>query len=470
MIVRDIERSDKQKKAWLALEDPEILELVYGGGGRSGKTFLGALYYLTKCMEYEGSAWLVGRESLKKLKRTTIVTFFKAMRYLGMEKGVDWKYNAAESILYVANAEGSFEEGLCSVIFFEELSLQPSDPLFDRLGSYDLTGGWIDEAQEVVKQAKDTLQTRYSVLTGVNCDGSVWETTGGTLCTCNPKKNWIYSDFVKPQEDGTIDPSKKFIPALFSDNPFIDQKKYEAGIRSTNNKILIARLLLGDFNYDDSPNQIMDLDRINDLFSNTFIEPDGMRYMTADIALQGADKFTIGIWHGYVLERVYMIDKCSAPEVEKRLKREAMDNNVPRSCICYDGDGVGSFLDGYLQGAISFRNNAPALNGENYQSLKSQCAFKLARVVNDNGIYIRDDRYKEEIIEELEQIRQTKVDDEGKLAIESKKEVKKRLNRSPDLSDMILMRMYFDIFPERSTNDSGETTENETTAVREQVF
>ena len=464
----EIPLSDKQEYAWDKLDDPTVLEILYGGGGRSGKTFLGSLYYINKCMEYEGSAWFVGRESLKKLKRTTIVTFFKVLRFLELKKGVDYKYNAQENILYIARANGSFED--CSVIFFEEMSTTPSDPMFDRLGSYDLTGGWIDECQEVDKEAKDALQTRYSVLSGTNCDGTKWETTGCTLLTCNPKKNWIYSEFVKPQTDGVLDKSKLFIPAIYSDNPFIDQAKYRRGILSTKNKVLIARLLEGSFQYDDSPGQLMDLDRINDLFTNTFVRGNGKRYLSADIALQGTDKFVIGIWDGFVLERVYMIDKCTADQVEARLKQESKQNRVPVSNIVYDGDGVGSFLDGYLKGAYSFRNNTPALNGENYANLKSQCAFKLAALVNENEIYIEDERYKEMIVEELEQIRQKDVDTEGKLKIEEKKEVKKRLSRSPDISDMILMRMIFEVKTKVSTVDIGEESEGPTAGIMEEVF
>ncbi len=233
---------------------------------------------------------------------------------------------------------------------------------------------------------------------------------------------------------------------------------------------MIARLLEGNFNYDDSPGQIMDLDRINDLFSNTFIKKTGQRYLSADIALQGADKFVIGIWNGFVLEKVYMIDKCKADEVEARLKAEAKEHRIPSSNIVYDGDGVGSFLDGYMQGAYSFRNNSTALNGENYANLKSQCAFKLATVVNDNEMFIADERYKELIIEELEQIRQKDVDTEGKLKIEEKKEVKKRLSRSPDISDMIIMRMVFEVKPAISSVDAGEEREGPTTGIMDEVF
>jgi len=332
------------------------------------------------------------------------------------------------------------------MIFFEELAYLPSDPLFDRLGSYDLTGGWIDEAQEAKKEAKDALQSRYSLLRGKNCDGTEWETTGRTLLTCNPKKNWIYTEFVKPQRDGVLPKDKIFIPALYSDNPFIDQKKYREGILSTKNKILVERLLYGNFDYDDNPEQMMQLDAINDLFTNTFVEKTGQRYISADIALQGADSFVVCVWHGLVLEKIYRIAKTTGAEVEAMIKGIAESERVPQSNIVYDGDGVGAFLGGYLKAARSFINNSAPLSGENYRNLKSQCAFKLAELVNKNEIYIFDDQYREMIIEEMEQIRQIDIDKDGKLAIEGKDKVKERLGRSPDIFDAIMVRMIFEIW------------------------
>lgn len=440
---REIPLSKKQKEAWNALKNENILEVLYGGGGRSGKTFLGAEYFILSCLEFECSSWLVGRQSLKKLKRTTLLTFFKALRFLGLEAEKDYKFNGQDTILYFSRANGSFEN--CSKIFFEEMAMTPSDPLFDRLGSYDLTGGWIDECQETVKQAKDALQTRYSVLSGTNCDGTVWETTGTTLLTCNPKKNWIYSDFVKPSRDGTIDDTKRFIPALFTDNPFIDQKKYKDGVLSTKNKILIERLLHGNFDYDDDPNRIFEFDKLQNAFTNSFIQKTGQKYISADIALQGSDKFVVCVWNGFVLEKIYSIAKCTAKEAEMFLRQKAEYYMIPRGNIVYDHDGLGAFLGSYLQGAKSFVNNSTARNGENYSNLKSQCYFALAKKINNDEIFISDPEFREQIIAELEQVKQKNADTDGKIAVEGKEKMKEVLGHSPDFADAVMMRMFFEM-------------------------
>jgi hypothetical protein len=52
---------------------------------------------------------------------------------------------------------------------------------------------------------------------------------------------------------------------------------------------------------------------------------------------------------------------------------------------------------------------------------------------------------KERIIEELEVVKQDKIDADGKKCVIKKDKVKELIGRSPDLSDMIMMRMYFEL-------------------------
>ena len=83
-----------------------------------------------------------------------------------------------------------------------------------------------------------------------------------------------------------------------------------------------------------------------------------------------------------------------------------------------------------------------------YDNLKSQCYFKLAELINDNKIYINSDgSQKQKIIEELEQVKQKAVDNDGSKGIISKDKVKAAIGRSPDFSDCLAMRMIFEYTP-----------------------
>lgn len=184
---------------------------------------------------------------------------------------------------------------------------------------------------------------------------------------------------------------------------------------------------------------------VSDLFTNDFVKEGKERWMTADIATYGSDRFVVGIWFGLVLKKVYVIDKCEADEVERFLKAKATEWGIPRSNIVYDADGIGSFLRGYLKDARPFNGGAtPIQEGKdnvNYLNLNAQCWFHLSKKVNDHEIYIEDEDCREDVERELELIRQYKADKEGKLRATPKDEIKKLLGYSPDYADMLKIRM-----------------------------
>jgi hypothetical protein len=56
-------------------------------------------------------------------------------------------------------------------------------------------------------------------------------------------------------------------------------------------------------------------------------------------------------------------------------------------------------------------------------------------------------KIKESVLKELEQVRRDKIDKDSKLAILPKEKVKAIIGRSPDFSDAIMMRMYYELRP-----------------------
>ena len=56
-------------------------------------------------------------------------------------------------------------------------------------------------------------------------------------------------------------------------------------------------------------------------------------------------------------------------------------------------------------------------------------------------------KIKDSLTKELEQVRRDKIDKDTKLAIVPKEKVKQMLGRSPDYSDAIMMRMYYELRP-----------------------
>ena len=48
---------------------------------------------------------------------------------------------------------------------------------------------------------------------------------------------------------------------------------------------------------------------MNNMFTNTHAKT-GQRYITADIALHGSDKFVVVVWDGWVIIDFIVVEKC----------------------------------------------------------------------------------------------------------------------------------------------------------------
>lgn len=427
---------EKQRIALRYLRDNKTNEVLYGGGARGGKSYLGCGWIIMECIQKPGSAWMIAREELTKLKDTTLITFFKAAKELGIADR--FHYNAQSLIV-------TFNNG--SIVFFREIKFIPSDPEFDRLGSYDLTGCFLDECQQINQKAISVLRGRFSVLKGEG-----WRTIAKSLYTCNPAKNWIYEMFVKPDRQGELPEDRVFIKSLATDNPFVSPDYIENLKKS--DKVTVERLLNGNFEYDDDPAALISYDKILDCFSNEFV-PEGEKYITCDVARFGSDSTVIGVWSGYRVKLIQYRGK-SVSEVADIIRGLQRQHQIPASRTIADEDGVGGGVVDILKCKGFVNNSRPHPNpvtriDDNYANLKSQCYYRLAERINAGGLYIdcKDTKMKADIIQELEQVKQHNMDKDGKKQILPKDKVKELIGRSPDYSDTLMMREFFELVHKR---------------------
>ena len=422
----------KQIKAYKYLRDEKTKYIVYGGAAGGGKSWLGTEWLLMCCYYIPTSRWFVGRNNIKDTLQSFLVTFGKVAK---VHNFTDFK-NTPNGIQFT---NGSFIE-------FLDLSYYPyKDPLFERLGSKEYTGGWIEEAGQIHHLAFDVLKSRI----GRHLNNE-YNLTPKLFITCNPKKNWLYKEVYKPYKQNKLHKDFAFIQSLPSDNYFLTNDYVEA-LKSIKDKATKERLLYGNWEYDNDPNTLIEYDAILDLFTNTHVEK-GKTYISTDIAMQGSDKFTLGGWSGLVLSVIKDFDKSDGKQVVDSIIKLKNDINTPNSRIVYDSDGVGNYLSGFLKGAKGFINNGRPIKigskNVEYQNLKTQCQYKLAEYINERKIYISanvSEEIKKIIIEELEQLKSYQTDRDGKLKTVPKNQLKQILGRSPDFLDMLTMRMLFEL-------------------------
>ncbi|WP_336704403.1 hypothetical protein [Chryseobacterium indologenes] len=426
--------SKKQTIALDYLEDGVTNEIGYGGGAGGGKSILGCYWQIKTRLKYPDTRGLIGRASLKTLKQTTLQSFFFVAKTQGLRAGMHYRYNAQLNEIHFPNG---------SMIYLKDLFLYPSDPNFDELGSLEITDLFIDETAQITKKAWDIAQSRIRY----NLD--MYGLVPKALWTSNPSKNWNYQDYYLPDEKGEMPDNRKFVQSLVTDNPYIS-KHYIDNLHKLP-EVDKQRLLYGNWRYDDDPARLIEYDKIINAFSNSFV-PEGQRYITADIARFGSDKAVIIVWSGYRVLKIVSIDKCSITELAERIKQLAREYGVPVNNIVCDEDGVGGGVVDIL-GCKGFVNNAKPFEENDaivqYQNLKSQCYFHLSFKFNNDTIYLGETEYKEVIIQELEQVKRHNIDKDGKLAVIPKEKVKELLGRSPDFSDSLMMRMYFELEPKQ---------------------
>jgi phage terminase large subunit len=445
----------KQRQALRLLRDQQTNEVMYGGGARGGKSWIGNAWILMAAISMPGSAWLVAREELTKLKDTTLLTYFKVANALGA-KG-EYTYNGTSNT-------ATFHNG--SVVFFREIKWIPSDPEFDRLGSYDLTGAFIDEAQQIHPKAISVLRGRFSLLSGEVDEETglpVWRTVPKMLFTCNPSKNWIYTDFYKPSVEGSLEPHKAFVVSLATDNPFVSEA-YLTNLRRSD-AVTVARLLDGNFEYDDDPTVLVGYDAISQLLLNDTVAA-GRHCLTVDVARFGSDTTVIYRWQGFrMLERT-VLKNYAVPEVAEAVKLKMRQHRVLPTNTVVDDDGVGGGVVDLIPGCVPFVAQSVPLADpaaakvrnlktgkleppkENYDNLKSQCAFRMSARMVRGEVFVYPDAVGmdwDRIAEELAQWKRLKPDSDGKLRLVPKATMKAALGRSPDDGDNFLMREMLEL-------------------------
>lgn len=239
--------------------------------------------------------------------------------------------------------------------------------------------------------------------------------------------------------------------------------------------------------YVDNAGSLFKYTALVDAFTNT-ITKSNEKYLIIDIADDGSDKTVFAFWQGLELYRVEQFERLNTETIISQIREFAASDRIPYSQIAVDAIGVGagvassSLLDGIVgykssYGAIRtdedptrlpnvhYLKDAPLVS--EYKNLRSQCVFTLANLVNNHQIACRigDVRIKERIIEELALYQDASTGD-GKRFATPKEDIVALLGRSPDLSDTLIMRMYFEVRSKLLPEQSEEKAKVTDTIVR----
>lgn len=444
MILQFKTRINKQIQAAEYWNDQETEQILYGGAKGGGKSYLGAFLIFNDALIYPDTHYFVARQELIDLRKYTIPTIEELFKNLDLPITKYANFDGQYNIYTLYNG---------SKVFLIACKEQPSDPLFEKFGSMQMTRGWIEEGGEVSEAAKANLWLSIG-----RWKNEEYKLKKKLLITANPKKGWMKREFIDlPQ----LPIERKYIQAFATDNLYLPED-YIATLRNEKDKVRRQRLWEGNWDYDEDDDSLTSYDALSDAFSNTIIK-DNQKYLIIDVARFGKDTTTFNFWDGLELYKIEQYTKQDTQNTIQKAKDLARIEQVPYSNIMIDEDGIGGAVVDGMSGVKGFIANSTPIPSRtaitskikylsdfvpktNFKNLKTQCAFKLANLINEHKIAFNVPEYREVIIEELSALlRHKNADSDGKLQIKPKDEVKTDLGRSPDIGDPIIYRMWFEL-------------------------
>ena len=431
----DIDLTKKQSSCWKLLMDDKTNLITYGGSAGGGKSFLGCLWISTLCLKYPGIRCLIGRTVLQQLKMTTLNTLFETLQRMNLKSGEHYTYNGQTNVITFQNK---------SEIILKDLAFQPSDPNYDSLGGIEVSAIFVDEAVQVSHLCYSILKSR------IRFKLNEYNLIPKMLLTCNPGQNWIKKEFYIPYTQDILDENMAFVPALPLDNPYLPESYIEM-LKSLPPQQR-RRLLEGDWDYLDDSDSLFEFDSITNSIFREEPKIDDKKYMSVDVARFGSDRSVVFIWSGLVVLECKVYTKLSTVELSTEIKDLIRSHKIHPNNVIVDSDGVGGGVSDQLR-ATNFVNNSSPLHGQNFTNLKSQCYVKLSELFKEGRISLNllDPTIVDDLTQELLSVKLKDIDKDNKVAVQSKEEMKKVLGKSPDLSDALMMRMYWELKNLKST-------------------
>ena len=259
------------------------------------------------------------------------------------------------------------------------------------------------------------------------------------------------------------------------DNPLFSREELEKAQEEMDNETYKQEIMA---EYVDNAGALFKYTSLVDMFTNT-ITKSPEKYLVVDIADDGTDKTVFSFWQGLELYRIEQFARLNTEGIVDKIREFQASEQIPMSQTLVDAIGVGAGVasNSLLDGIIGYKSSFGAIRTDEdptklpnvhytkaasltteYANLRSQCVFQLAQLVNNHEVSasISDVRLKEAIIEELALYQDASKGD-GKRMPTIKDDIKALLGRSPDLSDTLIMRMYFEVRGKLAPGQSEES-------------
>lgn len=166
--------------------------------------------------------------------------------------------------------------------------------------------------------------------------------------------------------------------------------------------------------------------------------------MGVDVARFGSDRSTIIFRRGMVAERPIFISQSSVPDLADFAYKQYCIRRP--QAVFVDGTGVGGGVVDILRawGVPTYDINFGSRSSDpRYKNRRTEMWCNMAEWIKSGGVLFPDERLKQELCSP-----QYTTDEGGKICLESKKDIKRRLGTSPDFADALSLTFAEKLMPE----------------------
>lgn len=418
-----------KQTAWLeAVLSGRYKYLLAGGAIRGAKTVGGLAILWVLCRMFPRSRWAIIRKDLPTLKRNTIPTFekFKPSPFVGTINRQDW---------LVRCANGS------EILFFTESISE--DPELNRFRGLEVNGFLADEANELQQVTFHKMIERAGswIIQPTESDPKPNQPPPLILATCNPADNWVRTTFYEPHQRGELAEPYFFLPMTSDDNPYVTEDQREGWKNLPD--LLYRKFVLGDWSVSDDPARLIQLEWVLNA-ANVEAKP-GLNRLGVDVARYGDDESCWAILTGNLLRSIEakggMAVNVVADETERLIGVHTVNADQVRVDVVGLGAGVVDILKSRHYRVHEFGSGDKAVDERppsayRFKNRRSQAWWALREMLRRGELAIPDCPPK--LMQDLTAPRYTMTGDRV-ITVESKDDIRKRIGRSTDYGDALMM-------------------------------
>lgn len=414
--------SPRQGVAWEALQDPAVSELLFGGAKGGGKSVFLVFWMFLECY------------ALAKRFFPTVPTFPVVVGWMGRKQSVDFSNTTLETWKrFIPPEFYTLSEGNKEIIIAERVKIDYGG--LDRREDVHKFNS-AEYARVAIDQAEETLIDDISVLRGslrLIIKGE--KIPAKVLWTANPGQCWLKNDFIISPKPGL-----KFVKSLPGDNPYLGEEYVKQLKHSFSHRPeLLEAYLYGSWDAFEGADQIIKSVWVREAVGRRCEERRyPIKVITCDPARFGDDETVI-----YYLEDGAIKDEVIYGQKDTMYTagRLAVMAREKEALVVVDAIGVGGgVVDrlGELGIEVAAVNCAERSQDERYYNLRAEIWDTAAKRFSQGGISLnsQDERLHSQLCTPCYKFKQ------GRLAVESKDEIKKRLTTSPDRADAYVQGLW----------------------------